>query len=211
VTPRVTKFYNDIKYTNDTCVTVYILTEQNCSICFTAAAAAADACAFFLLRDDPTTAVADESVDPGPVCVDVFRFHVALLAVGGPPTPAGTALFVANLTTAAAPLLFATVDFSLEAAALGCTSARRVENDEGTNAAIGATGSSTGGFKMAFGSDKIWFISLSSCSNLIFAAFQRSGKKKYQEKHKDGRLKPATSHNVKHYSVICLQSASLFM
>lgn len=151
----MTKFDYDIKYTNDTRVTVYILTEQNCSICFTAAAAAAEACAFFLLSDDPTTAVADESVDPGPICADVFKFHVALLAVAVPPMPPGTAFLEVNLTTAAAPLLFTTVDLSLEAAALGCTSARREESDEGTNAATGAAGSRTGGFRMAFGSDKI--------------------------------------------------------
>jgi hypothetical protein len=108
-----------------------------------------------LLRDDPIGAVAEESVDPGPVCPDVFRFHVALPAPVAPPTPPGTALLEVNLTTAAAPLLFTTVGFSLLTVVLGGTSARRDEKDDGTNAAIGATGKSTGGFKIALGSDKI--------------------------------------------------------
>ena len=136
----------------------YILTEQNCSICFTAAAAAADAWAFFLLRADPITTPVEESRDPGPDCPGGFRFQVALRAVAGPPpvpVPPGADPFEANFTTAAAPLLFTTVGFSPVTAALGGTSARSDEKDVGTNDAGGAAGNSTGGFRIALGSDKI--------------------------------------------------------
>ena len=163
----------------------HILTELNNSICFTAAAAAADAWAFFLLdaADTIGTAavaveVADESVG-GAAEESELQGAPPPEKVIAPPTPVAEALDLLEfvLRTVEDPLLLITWDFSpavpvLFAAPLpDSPSASREEKEAGTNAeeAVVKEGA-VEGFKITFGSDRIWLISTSSCSNRIFAA-----------------------------------------
>jgi hypothetical protein len=92
----------------------YILTELKSSICLTAAAAAADACAFFLLAAADatgTTAVAvEEASVEGAAAVSEPQGALPLGKVTAPPAPVDEALGLLELAfmTVAAPLLLIT-------------------------------------------------------------------------------------------------------
>ena len=146
----------------------YILTELNNSICFTAAAAAADACAFFLINAADATGTAAVAVEEASVGAgaDTSEPHGAPPPgnVAAPPTPETEALDLLAFAfrTVEVPLLLITWDFSPAAPLLltvptpARPSASREEKEAGTNAEDAVVGGgAVEGFKITFGSERI--------------------------------------------------------